>query len=56
MTEWAIRHPKRGKAHRPWDGIETETACGKWARDMARVPLDQVPAAERCRICWKDET
>lgn len=55
----AIRHPRRGKAHRStlaigvpagWAG---DTACGKWARDMTeRLPLSQIPTTDLCRTCW----
>lgn len=56
----AVRHPKRGKAHRYVGdinrGVYTEhemAACGKWAHDMTeRLPIDKVDAYDRCLPCW----
>lgn len=54
----AIRHAKRGKAHKPHLGLSHSygrpiTACWRWADDMTeRVPLEQVVRGDRCKTCW----
>lgn len=61
----AIRHPKRGKAHRPvwssvpWghDGTFVATACDRLIEaDLKgldeRVPLDQTAPEDRCKRCF----
>jgi hypothetical protein len=61
VTGTAIRHPKRGKAHRT-SAVRrplelTQTRCGKWARDMTEsVPVKQTAPEDRCRICWPTTT
>lgn len=59
----AIRHPDRGKAHRPvrvrmgWSVTTGDTRtpvafCGFTGRDAERVPLSQTAPEDRCRTCW----
>ena len=50
----AIRHSKRGKAHRMgrWPRL---SHCGKWmeGKDVQfGVPLSQTDPADRCKTCW----
>lgn len=58
--EWAVRHPKRGKAHR-YDRDSNQVfgfvgACGRHVRtaNPERVPLAQTAPEDRCRTCWPD--
>ena len=52
MTAVAIRHPKRGKAHRENGSL---TGCYLWAsteRMSQHIPLADVAPEDRCRRCW----
>ena len=58
----AIRHPKRGKAHRPVERQRTKwlppitpkAACNHLTITTCweSVPLSQTAPADRCRTCW----
>lgn len=54
----AIRHPKRGKAHRIVDLYGFEVAACNQNRSAEgrnlteRVPLSQTAPEDRCRTCW----
>ncbi len=59
MSEYAIRHPKRGKAHRSTLteyaplGYAGDTVCGKWARDMTeRIRVDLAAPEDLCARCF----
>lgn len=64
--EDAIRHPKRGQAHRPVFGapvgVTTNvrgevTACGAPIRHLTeRVPLARSAPEDRCKRCWPIST
>lgn len=58
----AIRHPKRGKAHRPVEWKQSrwlpatmpKAACNHLliTDHWERVPLSQTATDDRCRTCW----
>ena len=59
----AVRHPKRGKAHRRTTDAYTSTLwpnatiCGRSALSMTeRIPVAQTDPSDRCRYCWDGET
>ncbi len=56
MSKMAVRHPKRGKAHREIHFFEmggSWLACGGNARDMRqRVPVEKIAPEDRCKRCW----
>jgi hypothetical protein len=68
MSEVAIRHPKRGKAHRPiphgnsrtYPNVEA-TACDRWVGAerkglTERIPVEQTAPEDRCKRCWPNPT
>lgn len=59
MSEQAIRHPRRGKAHRATTDAYTSTlyqnstVCGRCARDMTeRIDVERTDPDDRCKRCW----
>lgn len=57
--QFAMRHPKRGKAHRKTADAYTSTlypnstVCGRWAGDMTeRIAVKVTNPADRCIRCW----
>jgi hypothetical protein len=61
--KWAVRHPKRGKAHRlTTDAYSStlhpnSTVCGRWGRDMTeRIDVARTDPSDRCTRCWTEAT
>lgn len=66
--EVAVRHPKRGKAHRliinagsVWTSLKNfeATACDRWvllsSKNLTeRLPVERVDPADLCRRCWPE--
>jgi hypothetical protein len=58
----AVRHSKRGKAHRAYGGKAWGTAdkqflsghsiCGMSFYDFEVLPLSRTAPEDRCKICW----
>lgn len=55
----AVRHPKRGQAHRPTRNPHTPTeyagmtACGRSAARMTEhLPMRVTAPEDRCKQCW----
>ena len=61
MSETAVRHPKRGKAHRRTTGAYTSTlhpdatVCGRWTREMTEaIAAERTAPEDRCKRCWPE--
>lgn len=61
MTDalYAIRHPKRGQAHRQFSHWATTSCMRDSARGAAlfetlteRLPVEHTDPADRCKRCW----
>ena len=62
MSETAIRHPKRGKAHKDsgwrghaWGEGFPITVCQREGRHMTeRIDVSRTDPADRCKRCWPE--
>lgn len=61
VAEVAIRHRRRGKAHRLYLGRPVSdhdlatgvlTHCNFILRDAEQLPVETTAPEDRCRICW----